>query len=256
MTSENIDGFNEFLFEEQPAEDLANKAALGLPGGKEFSSEIGSDARHWLHYREAYIGGIDDQLSAIAGPVRRELEPALDDYARKMRIRHQQHAKIYQKVVDEQDSLYIHTFAALEVERVRCQAAGEILFDPLELEYEFSLLTLRKVLDELLESSLDAPDDYRQTRQSQVISSDQPLAYIISRIRSGQTTTYVVKEHARRDQRTESDQSDQLLHVATYGLTDSGQNHQLTFTATSRHEARPTSSSYDVLQLAASVLLY
>ncbi len=222
MSSENIDHFRESL----PAEGQLD------------------NARCWFIYRNSYISDIEDQLKSISVPTGQDWAGGLDHDNYRSEVRSREHELIGEKV-EEQDPLYIRTFAAIEVERLRIQEAGEILFEPIKLEYKFALRTLREVLDEQLEHSTDDPRAYRQTYEHQIIRPDQPLTYAISRTKSSATTIYVVKEYTP---------SAEL--ITTYGLTHHGQkddNDFIVFPAGPDHPDRSASTTSGVLKLATSI---
>lgn len=192
------------------------------------------------------ISDVEDQLNSINGPTGQDWAGGLDQDKYRSEMRRSEHELISKKV-DEQDPLYIRTFAAIEVERLRLQATGAVLFEPMKLEYKYVLRTLREVLDEQLEDSTDYPLAYRQTYEQDAMGPEQPLAYSISRIKSSATTIYVVKEY------TESAEL-----ITTYSLTHHGQkddNDFIVFPAGPDHPHRSASNTSGVLKLASFVML-
>ncbi len=285
MSSDNLNSmyhFNNFLLSEQMREaeaidsardELLSREVVGnilgqaittahieleadLPNdtGIAFGYIEARDARRWWVFRSAYmelLGPIYKELDATDDPQRHGLDTdRFENYAQKMRCHERELVEGGAKIVRDLEPIYINTYATLEAERVRRENAGDIMLDPLQLEYDYSILKLQQVLDNTLNSPLAIVEGKRASYKSMPVSPEHRLCYEVNRIRSGKTTTYLIQEH-----RTSNEPGDTLLSTVSYGLTHYGLSGEYELVDTSIFEPRrPTDTTTAVLDLAANIL--
>ena len=154
-------------------------------------------------------------------------------------------------MISQEYPSYIRTFGRLEAERRRRDIHGEVLFDPLELEYQYSLENLVGILDRAIESPSAVGPKHSRRYEPPLSSTSAEPVFSVRRDLDSIGTFYNIKE-ATEEPLTVAGETlpDPIL---AYILVRKGED--LIFESV-RPQENPVIDAFTVLDLASAVEAY